>query len=156
MRNLNTWTAPLWAAAFGLLSASNLALAEEAIDLISICADTSMALETRQDAGAALTHIDPLRISADQAEDAISCLHDIFGADFVYNGFAVYSPELDAEAASEKRSQMELEAASQKARREELSAAIKKSCFSELTDDRFRALTTPACQEVFLEFGLTD
>ncbi|WP_170406405.1 hypothetical protein [Ruegeria arenilitoris] len=79
-----------------------------------------------------------------------SCLQSAYGLDFEFGGRRFYSQELlGAQAHMAERAASVLEN-----QQEEFAKAIVEACFLELEIDRFRALTTPACAEVFKTLGL--
>lgn len=100
------------------------------------------------------------------------CLESVYGDSFVFTGRRFVSPERDARAkrvarelreANEKRAN-DLEAArrarvyelkkQQSAKESAYVAEVAKVCEEELARDRFRALTTPICGEIFKIRGL--
>ncbi|MEP3686692.1 MAG: hypothetical protein ABJN05_06310, partial [Sulfitobacter dubius] len=85
----------------------------------------------------------------------------VYGANFVFAGWRYVSPELEARA---KREALEQRKAKQR-RADELAravraketayvAAVAEACEREYKKDRFRALTTPICGEIFKVRGL--
>ncbi|MEO9631976.1 MAG: hypothetical protein ABJG14_16225 [Sulfitobacter sp.] len=78
------------------------------------------------------------------------CLEESYGTEFVFKGGRYVSPEREANAAKA------LEEARKAMRRREIAyiGAVAEACIEEYTTDRFRALTTPACREVFIAGGL--
>ncbi|WP_353329197.1 hypothetical protein [Phaeobacter sp. NW0010-22] len=78
------------------------------------------------------------------------CLSSVYGSKFEFIGNRFVSAEMDA-----KRKNSAAEIARKKAsRRRDYLLALIEVCNQEYGQDRFRALTTPACGEIFSQNGL--
>tara|TARA_R110002012_G_scaffold242977_3_gene417495 strand:- start:222 stop:704 length:483 start_codon:yes stop_codon:yes gene_type:complete len=100
-------------------------------------------------------------LGTENAAKGAQCLETVYGAPFVFAGWRFVSPELEARA---KKEAQELRTAEQQksselareVRAKEVAyvAAVAEACEREYTKDRFRALTTPICGEIFRVRGL--
>ena len=118
-------------------------------ELIAICADKGLAMSDREPAALELTYRRNIKLSDTDRDAAIDCMSDIFKVTFVYNGFDLYSDELDTAAFKEN-------SAKHDAKISALNEAINAACVAEYHIDRFRAVTTPVCQKIFLSEGLPE
>ena len=116
-------------------------------ELIAVCADRSASMSDREAAGTALTYRRSITLSTDEQQLALTCLEELFGTPFTYNGFDLYSVELDTAAAEQASAEHD-------ARREALMDAITEACNTEYNRDRFRAVMNPDCRRIFTEQGL--
>ena len=141
-------------------------------ELVASCLE---AIEDGRDASqlaAELFSRERFHLGEENAAKGKQCLEAVYGDTFVFTGRRFVSPERDARAkkaarelreANEKRAN-DLETA-RRARAYELEkqrsakeaayvAEVAEACEEELTKDRFRALTTPICGEIFKIRGL--
>lgn len=82
----------------------------------------------------------------------LRCLEHVYDASFEFSSGRFASPELDAM----RQRRLETEAAEQEDRERQYQAAVIAACRDEYAQDRFRALTTPICADVFRELGLPE
>lgn len=122
--------------------------------LIEICSNPDAPDAMKSDAASELTFRDKLKLEGQQVEIALTCLHSVFGVAFTYNGFSVFSPDLDAAAAAKRKEEAAKRAQAAVSREEAYLSALSQACYDELEVDRFRALTTSICAQVFVRDGL--
>jgi len=92
------------------------------------------------------------RLGAESSAKGVRCLETVFGGKFEYKNNRFINPvEVEAARASAEETQR-LKSMKQKMYLD----AVIDACISEYKTDRFRALTTPMCGDVFKELGLPD
>lgn len=124
--------------------------------LIELCSDPSSPSTMKSDAASELTFRDNIKLDEDQLSVALSCLQTEFGTAFTYNGFALFSPDFDTAAADANRLERESEEQLLETRADAFSQELARVCFAELEKDRFRAMTTNACAQIFIRDGFPE
>jgi hypothetical protein len=115
---------------------------------------------------------DKMPLAATNVYEVLTCMQGVTGRTYRYDNqkFRDASREIEEEEASrlaetkrrsdEKqraaaaRVEKEVKEAAKRAREQEYLSAVVDTCNEEYFDDRFRALTTPICGEVFKSLGL--
>lgn len=133
---------PLWAE--GDLSALSHS------ELVSNCVDVLDAGGDATDQAAELLSRSGFNLGEENTRKGQKCLGATYGAAFEFVGGRFVSPELQALALEDAEAKREA------ARQRELRyvEAVAEVCVEEYAADRFRALTTPICGEVFKAQGL--